>query len=145
MQIKLFVDGSCLRNPGVGGWVAVIIFPGYQEIISGCYGGSTNNEMELVALLEGVRKIYTLIDFDEDSTIEVYSDSSYIVCGFWSWVFDGGGANLKVCHFKLWKDLALLVNCCLIKVIWISAHSGVLENCIADSLAKLEAYGMCTI
>ena len=73
-KVDIYTDGSCLRNPGPGGWGAVLVYKGLEKEMSGGYAMTTNNRMELLAVIKGLEAIRWA-----GATVEVYSDSSYVV------------------------------------------------------------------
>ena len=74
-QIKLYTDGSCLGNPGPGGWACLLLSGQYTKELTGMESQTTNNRMELKAAIEGLSAIR------DHSEVEVFSDSSYLVYG----------------------------------------------------------------
>ena len=87
-KVTLYTDGACSVNPGVGGWGAVLMFNGYEKRISGAEESTTNNRMELTAVIEGLKCL------KEPCIVEVYSDSAYVVNAFangWSLGWEKSG------------------------------------------------------
>ena len=79
-MIKIYTDGSCLNNPGNGGWAAIINHDGDVVRISGSEKKTTNNRMELMAPIKALQKI------DKDEKIEIYTDSKYVKLGITEWI-----------------------------------------------------------
>src|SRR5262249_56744239 len=79
-HVRLFADGSCHGNPGPGGWAAILEFDGHERELVGATPATTNNQMELTAVLEGLRALR------EPCRVEVFTDSRYVVDGMNSWL-----------------------------------------------------------
>ena len=79
-MIKIFTDGSCLNNPGNGGWAAIINDDGNIVKVSGSEKKTTNNKMELMAPIKALQKI------NKDVQIEIYTDSQYVKLGITEWI-----------------------------------------------------------
>ena len=79
-MIKIYTDGSCLNNPGNGGWAAIINDNGQILKISGSEKNTTNNKMELMAPIKALKKI------DKNDKIEIYTDSKYLKLGITEWI-----------------------------------------------------------
>ena len=75
-KITLYTDGACSGNPGAGGWGAVLIYNGYEKRISGAEKNTTNNRMEITAVINGLKCL------KEPCEVEIYSDSAYTVNAF---------------------------------------------------------------
>ena len=139
-RIEIFTDGSCLGNPGPGGWGSIIRTGSggsLKEIeLSGGKKMTTNNEMELSAVVEALRKL------KEPSEVSVTSDSQYVVKGMTSWVkgwIKNGwktAAKKPVKNRELWEELHKLSTPHKVDWIWIRGHSGHSENERCDILAN---------
>ena len=135
-MIKIYTDGSCLENPGNGGWAAIIIDGGKKIEIKGSKKNTTNNQMELLAPIKALKKI------SGEKKIEIYTDSKYLKMGITEWIdlWKKNGwktsSKKKVKNIELWKELDSLVKNHKIKWLWIKAHSGNSINEEADSLAR---------
>ena len=79
-MIKIYTDGSCLTNPGNGGWAAIIIKEGENKEISGSEKDTTNNRMELLATINALKKM------SPNEQIEIYTDSKYVKLGITEWI-----------------------------------------------------------
>ena len=79
-MIKIYTDGSCLGNPGNGGWAAIIIYDGKKTVIKGSKHHATNNQMELLAPINALKKI------PRDSKVEIFTDSKYVKSGITEWI-----------------------------------------------------------
>ena len=135
-MIKIYTDGSCLGNPGNGGWAA-IIFIGKKKIsLKGSKKNTTNNQMELLAPIKALKKIPI------DEKIEIFTDSKYLKLGITEWIFkwkkNGWKTSnkKKVKNLELWKKLDSLVDKRQIKWSWVKAHSGNKNNEEVDLLAR---------
>ena len=135
-MIKIYTDGSCIGNPGKGGWAAIIIIDGKKIKIKGIKKNTTNNQMELLAPIKALKKI------SGEKKIEIYTDSKYLKMGITEWIdlWKKNGwktsSKKKVKNIELWKELDSLVKNHKIKWLWIKAHSGNSINEEADSLAR---------
>ena len=94
--IEIYTDGSCLGNPGVGGWAALLLWNGHEKKISGNTPDTTNNRMELTAVIEALKHIK-----NNTHAIIVYTDSTYVRNGVEEWL-----QNWKKNHFKNKKKQA---------------------------------------
>ena len=138
-MIKIYTDGSCLENPGDGGWAAIIIFDKQKKIISGNQKNTTNNRMELLAPIEALKPL------EINSEIEIITDSKYVKLGITEWInnWKKNGwktANKKeVKNIELWKELDSLVENFNIKWSWVKGHSTDQLNNEVDLIAKKAA------
>ena len=138
-MIKIYTDGSCLENPGDGGWAAIIIFDKQKKIISGNQKNTTNNRMELLAPIEALKTLKI------NSEIEIITDSKYVKLGITEWInnWKKNGwktANKKeVKNIELWKELDSLVENFNIKWSWVKGHSTDQLNIEVDLIAKKAA------
>ena len=138
-MIKIYTDGSCLENPGNGGWAAIINDNGNIKKISGSEKNTTNNRMELVATINALKNI------DTNNEIEIYTDSQYVKLGITEWINTWVKNNWQtskkenVKNKDLWLELYNLNKSLNIKWIWIKAHAGNPLNEEVDSLAKKAA------
>jgi len=138
-MITIYTDGSCLNNPGNGGWAAIININNDVKKISGSVKDTTNNKMELMAPIKALQEI------KEKQPIEIYTDSQYVRLGITDWVHKWMKNNWQtskkdpVKNKELWIQLYELTNSFDIKWIWVKAHSGNLLNEEVDLLAKQAA------
>jgi len=140
-KFKVYTDGACLGNPGPGGYAAVILSSDAQKLrtIKGSEKDSTNNRMELRAVIEALKII------PQNSTIELYSDSSYVLNGLSSWI-EGWKKNgwktaskNAVANQDLWQELDQLSSNFELIYQKVKGHSGDQYNEEVDTLAKKEA------
>ena len=138
-MIKIYTDGSCLSNPGNGGWAAIINIDGEIKKISGNEKNTTNNRMELMATIKALRNM------DPKYEIEIYTDSKYVKLGIteWinTWIKNSWQTSKKedVKNKDLWLELYSLNKSLNVKWIWIKAHAGNPLNEEVDLLAKKAA------
>ena len=138
-MIKIFTDGSCLKNPGNGGWAAIINDNGNIKKISGAEKNTTNNRMELIAPINALKIM------DPKNEIEIYTDSKYVKLGIteWinSWIKNSWKTSKKenVKNKDLWLELYNLNQTLNIKWNWVKAHAGNPLNEEVDLLAKKAA------
>ena len=138
-MIKIYTDGSCLNNPGSGGWAAIINNNGQILKISGSKKNTTNNKMELMAPIKALKKI------DKNDKIEIYTDSKYLKLGITEWIHKWiknkwqTSKKERVKNKDLWLELYELTNSVDIDWIWVKAHSGSPLNEEVDSMAKKAA------
>ena len=138
-MIKIYTDGSCLNNPGNGGWAAIININNNIKKISGSVKDTTNNKMELMAPIKALQGI------KEQQPIEIYTDSQYVRLGITDWVHKWMKNNWQtskkepVKNKELWIQLYELTVSFDIKWIWVKAHAGNILNEEVDLLAKQAA------
>jgi ribonuclease HI len=138
-MIKIYTDGSCLKNPGNGGWAAIININDEIKKISGSVKDTTNNKMELMAPIKALQEI------KEQQPIEIYTDSQYVKLGITDWVHKWiknnwlTSKNEPVKNKELWTQLYELNKSHDIKWIWVKAHAGNILNEEVDLLAKQAA------
>ncbi|WP_028951191.1 ribonuclease HI [Sulfurihydrogenibium subterraneum] len=139
-KLKIFADGSCLKNPGPGGYCSIITDGEKKAIIKGSEKNSTNNRMELTAVIKALESLKK-----SPYEIELYTDSNYVVNGINSWLEKWIKNNWKTSSGKpvenqdLWKKLYELLQKHKVKAFWIKGHSGHPENEYCDKIAKQEA------
>ena len=135
-MIKIYTDGSCLENPGNGGWAAIIIVDGKKTQIKGSKKNTTNNQMELLAPIEALKKI------PKGSEVQIFTDSKYVKSGITEWIHNWKKNGWKtadkqpVKNKELWEELDLLANEFEISWNWVKAHSTNDLNNEVDLLAK---------
>jgi len=138
-MITIYTDGSCLNNPGNGGWAAIININNDIKKISGSVKDTTNNKMELMAPIKALQEI------KEKQSIEIYTDSQYVRLGITDWIhkwIKNNWQNSKkepVKNKELWIQLYDLNKSHKIKWIWVKAHAGNILNEEVDLLAKQAA------
>ena len=135
-MIKIYTDGSCIGNPGSGGWAAIIINNEKKIQIKGSKKNTTNNQMELLAPIKALKKI------PKGSKVQIFTDSKYVKLGITEWIHNWKkngwktANKQKVKNKELWTELDLLSNEFEIKWSWVKAHSTDKLNNEVDLIAK---------
>ncbi len=138
-SIIIYTDGSCLHNPGAGGWAALLIFGEKKKEIMGGTAYTTNNRMELTAAIEALSAI------KQDFPITLYSDSRYVIDGIEKWCPNWIKNNWRKSDKKpvenkdLWEILYHLSQQYSITWQWVKAHANNEHNNYVDELAKSQA------
>ena len=138
-MIEIYTDGSCLKNPGNGGWEEIINEDGKIKKISGSEKNTTNNRMELLAPINALKKT------NAKSKITIYTDSQYVKLGIteWinKWVINNWQTSKKedVKNKDLWVELYNLDKSLNVKWYWVKAHAGNPMNEEVDLMAKKAA------
>lgn len=136
-KITLFSDGSALGNPGPGGFGTILRYKESEREIVGGEAYTTNNRMELLGVIEGLRAL------KEPCKVEIVSDSSYVVKGINEWLNDWVKRDFKkVKNPDLWREYLEVAKKHKINAIWVRGHDGHIENERCDLLAKQEAQKM---
>lgn len=136
----IFADGSCKGNPGPGGWCAVMKWQHHQKTIQGGESNTTNNRMELLAVIEGLKAVKKKV------RIEVYTDSQYVRNGIEQWITNWKRNGWRTANKKpvknkdLWIELDKLVKELEPIFNWIPGHYGIPLNELADRVANEEAF-----
>ena len=135
-MIKIYTDGSCIGNPGNGGWAAIIIINEKKTEIKGSKKDTTNNQMELTAPIKALSKI------PKGSKVQVFTDSKYVKSGITEWIHNWKKNGWKttnkqpVKNKKLWTELDHLTSEFEIKWNWVKAHSTDKLNNEVDLIAR---------
>lgn len=136
--VEIYTDGACSGNPGIGGYGAILRSGGKEKELSGCEGLTTNNRMELLAVISALEAL------KKHCNVRVTTDSMYVVRGMTEWV-DGwvrknwkGSQKKEVLNRDLWERLLSLSKRHAIEWVWIKGHDGHPENERCDSLAREE-------
>ena len=135
-MIKIYTDGSCLENPGNGEWAAIIIDDGKKTQIKGSKKNTTNNQMELLAPIQALKKI------PKGSQVQIFTDSKYVKSGITEWIHNWKKNGWKtankqpVKNKELWTELDLLNNDFEISWKWVKAHSTDKLNNEVDLIAR---------
>jgi len=135
-EVVIYTDGSCAGNPGPGGYAAIIDEDGERREITGGEPQTTNNRMELMAVIKA------LASLPEPSTVRVVTDSQYVAKGMKSWIHGwrrkgwktASGAPVK--NRDLWEELDRLASKHRMSWEWVRGHDGHPENELADTLAR---------
>ena len=135
-MIKIYTDGSCLGNLGNGGWAAIILNDGEKTELKGSKKDTTNNQMELLAPIEALKKI------PKGSKVQIFTDSKYVKSGITEWIHNWKKNGWKTANKKevsnkeLWTELDQLNSEFEINWNWVKAHSTDKLNNEVDLLAR---------
>ena len=136
-EVTIYTDGACSGNPGPGGWGAILMYKGNKKEISGAKKDTTNNVMELTAVIEALK----LLKYP--CKVKLYSDSAYVVNAFFQhWVVNWQKNNWKtadksdVKNKELWQELLMLTNTHDVTFIKVKGHSDNEYNNRCDELAR---------
>jgi len=136
LSIALFTDGACSGNPGPGGWGAILRTDGHEKELSGGEAATTNNRMELMAVIEGLNAL------KKPSAVTVFTDSRYVMDGAMTWLANWKKRGWKTADKKpvknedLWRALDDAMARHTLKWQWVRGHTGHVENERADALAR---------
>ena len=138
--VTLYTDGACSGNPGPGGWGAILEFNGHEKELSGGESSTTNNRMELTAVIEGLSAL------KEPCIVELYSDSKYVIDSLekgWarSWQKRGWVKSDKTPALNpdLWEKLLALADTHEIRCHWVKGHAENEKNNRCDQLAVAQS------
>ena len=138
----LYTDGACLGNPGAGGWASILVYKNHRKILSGNEADTTNNRMELIAVIKGLSALKRPVN------ITIVTDSKYVMDGIEKWITNWKQNNWKTAAKKavknkdLWLKLDELCSLHQVDWQWIKGHSGHAENEECDQIAQTEARRM---
>ncbi len=136
MSVEIFTDGACKGNPGPGGWGALLRFGAEEKEIFGGEPGTTNNRMELTAVIEALATLTRACE------VTVHTDSQYVQKGITEWIHGWKARGWKtaakapVKNADLWRRLDALAAKHRVHWKWVRGHSGHVENERADVLAN---------
>ncbi|MDR3290206.1 MAG: ribonuclease HI [Rickettsiales bacterium] len=135
-KITIYTDGSCFGNPGKGGWGAILLYEGLRKDLCGNEEYTTNNKMELQAVIEALKAI------KNNYEIDLYTDSNYVKNGITEWIFKWKKngwkttSKLAVKNKEQWQELDNLVEKFKINWFWVKGHAGNEMNEEVDKLAR---------
>ena len=135
-KIDIFTDGACSGNPGPGGWGAILRSGAHERELSGGEPATTNNRMELMAVIEGLRAIKA------SSPVTIHTDSRYVMDGAEKWLKGWKVKGWKTADKKpvknedLWRALDDELGRHQTRWVWVRGHNGHPENERADALAR---------
>lgn len=138
-QVQIITNGSCLGNPGRGGWAAILRYGDYKKEVYGCAPNTTNNRMELTAAIEALRTLRRPCD------VELVTDSEYLKNGITKWIANWRRrgwmttSDKPVVNRDLWEDLDSLVQLHNVRWAWTKGHASHTDNNRADELATRAA------
>ena len=136
-MIKIYTDGACSGNPGRGGWAAIILDGEKIEKISGSKDNTTNNRMELTAVISALKYV-------KDKDLEIYTDSKYTKDGIEKWISNWKKNGWKTANKQdvknkdLWNELDQLNSEKNVQWNWVKGHANNKYNNMADELARSE-------
>jgi ribonuclease HI len=134
-QVQLITDGACKGNPGKGGWACILRFGDHKRELFGCSPKTTNNRMELAAVIEGLKRL------KEQCSVEIITDSEYVKNGMTKWIANWKRNGWKkadkqpVNNKDLWVVLDELVNSHKVTWTWTKGHASHADNNRCDELA----------
>ncbi len=138
-RVEIFTDGACSGNPGIGGWGALLRYKDIEKELSGAELQTTNNRMELTAVIEALKALKT------ECNITLYTDSKYVMNGINEWLENWKKNGWKTSNKKnavknidLWQQLDELIKKHEIRWVWVKGHNGHPENERVDTLARNE-------
>ena len=138
-KVHIYTDGACSGNPGPGGWCAILIYNEVEKIISGHKSLTTNNEMELTSVVNGLKTL------KESCDVTVHSDSLYVVNAInkeWlkNWENNGWINSKKktLPNLELWKELSYQIERHKVSFVWVKGHSDNEYNNRCDQIAVEE-------
>ena len=136
-SVQLYTDGACSGNPGAGGYGAILIYKGIEKELSGGERETTNNRMEIYAVIAGLRCLR------EPCEVTVYSDSAYTVNAFnegwiFGWMKNGWkkADNKPVLNAELWQELYSLTQKHKVRFVKVKGHADNVYNNRGDALAR---------
>lgn len=135
-KVDIYTDGACKGNPGPGGWGALIRFKGKEKQLYGGEPVTTNNRMELLAVIRALEALTRSVD------VRITTDSQYVKKGITEWIHNWKrngwktAARKPVKNSDLWQQLDSLVGQYNVEWAWVKGHSGHPENELADQLAN---------
>jgi ribonuclease HI len=138
-NITIYSDGSSLGNPGPGGWGTILDYKGNTKELSGGNGNTTNNQMELTGVIEGLKAL------KEPCNVKIVSDSKYVVQAINEWLTNWVRNNWRTAGKKpvknqeLWQQYLEVSKSHNIEATWVKGHAGHEENERCDQLARNEA------
>ena len=139
-KVDIFTDGACSGNPGPGGWGAILRYGEREMELSGGEASTTNNRMELTAVIEALKKLKFPCE------VTIYTDSKYVADAFlqgwiWNWMKKGWKKSdgKPVLNPELWQTLWSEIQNHEYKIVWVKGHAGHPENERCDVLATTQA------
>jgi len=136
MTIKIYTDGACSGNPGPGGWGAVLCWNDHEKEISGGEGDTTNNRMEMMAVIKALEALK-----HDKTPVTIYTDSKYVLQGATEWLEGWKACGWKSASKKpiknqdLWEQIDSLIGQYSVSFIWVKGHNGHEMNERVDKLA----------
>ncbi len=130
-HVEIFTDGACSGNPGRGGWAALLRYNGHEKELSGGEGDTTNNRMEMMAVIMGLDAL------KKPSIVKIYTDSQYVQKGVTEWMkgWKAKGWPTRIKNQDLWLRIDSAISSHDVEFIWVRGHNGHEENERVDKLA----------
>ena len=141
-EVTLITDGACIGNPGPGGWACILRYNGHTKELFGCEAHTTNNRMELTAVIQGLRAV------KEPCRVTVVTDSQYVKNGITLWIHGWKRKGWKtstgspVMNKELWMALEAEVARHQVQWEWVKGHGDHADNNRCDELATAAARGV---
>ncbi len=139
-EVTIYTDGACSGNPGAGGWGTILVYKGREREMSGGAAETTNNRMELTAVIEGLKAL------KEPCRVTVVTDSQYVANGInlgWAESWKKNGWRKKdrkpALNPELWDELLTLIVKHDVTIEWVKGHDGHPENERCDKMAVAES------
>lgn len=135
-HVKIYTDGACSGNPGPGGWGAILVYGDKEKELSGAEAETTNNRMELMAVIAALEQLKA------PCAVDLYSDSNYVLKGISEWLPGWKARGWKtadkkpVKNVEYWQRLENATHGHSIKWHWVKGHNGHVMNERADELAR---------
>jgi ribonuclease HI len=136
-HVEIYTDGACRGNPGPGGWAALLICDGREKEISGAETLTTNNRMELLAVIRALESLKK-----PGVSVRIYTDSQYVIKGIKEWLASWKARGWRTADKKpvknqdLWEQLDALVVTHDVEWHWVRGHAGIEGNERVDRLAN---------
>lgn len=141
-KLDIYTDGACSGNPGAGGYGVVMLYKGARKELSQGYKTTTNNRMEVLAVIKGLETL------KEPCEVTLYSDSKYVVDSVTKgWVYNWKKRNWiksdkkKALNIDLWERLLVLLEKHSVEFVWVKGHAENVENERCDELARAAIAG----
>ena len=138
-SIVIYTDGACRGNPGIGGYGSILTYNGHEKRISGYCSSTTNNRMEITAVIEAIKCV------NRPCHITIYTDSRYVVDAIekgWldNWMANGwkNSSGKPTKNIDLWKELRQLMEIHEVEFVWVKGHAGHYYNEECDRMANVE-------
>lgn len=140
-KIEMFTDGACSGNPGPGGWGTILRYKGVEKELSGGEHETTNNRMEMTAVICGLKAL------NEPCEVDIFTDSKYVCDSVQKgWVYSWKKNNWRKADKKpalnvdLWEEMLLLLEKHKVTFHWLKGHDGHPENERCDAMAVLQSH-----
>lgn len=137
-KINLYTDGACSGNPGPGGWGSILVYGKTEKEFSGGSKYTTNNQMELLAVIEGLKVL------KEPCEVHITSDSKYVIQAIQEWLPNWKknnwktSSNKEIKNIDLWKEFDLVSINHILTLEWVKGHAGHPMNERCDKLAVIQ-------